>query len=143
MPEDASHPWSGYRLYKVFHKDQKRWYAQLVSPSHRTTVAWARYVMAVHLKRHLNDDEHVDHIDEDKTNDDISNLQIMSNAENSAKHREHHDIRREMVTLTCPTCGNEFTRQRHRTHLSKGGKPSNCSRRCGGIASHRNKSVGQ
>lgn len=50
-----------------------------------TTVSYARYLMAVKLGRFLTVDEFVDHKDEDKTNDTLRNLQILTRAENIAK----------------------------------------------------------
>lgn len=45
-----------------------------------------RLVMEQYLGRYLTDAEIVHHIDEDKTNNDISNLQVMTRKE----HMEHH-----------------------------------------------------
>jgi len=49
------------------------------------TVLWARYKLEKKLGRPLRADETVDHKDEDKTNDRISNLQVLTLAENSTK----------------------------------------------------------
>lgn len=49
------------------------------------TVLYARYLLEKHLGRKLTKYETVDHIDEDPTNDRLSNLQILSKAENSRK----------------------------------------------------------
>ena len=51
----------------------------------RHTVSYARYLMSTHLGRFLDKDEHVDHIDNDKSNDVITNLQILSQLENNRK----------------------------------------------------------
>ena len=48
----------------------------------KSSVSYARYLMAVKLNRYLTSDEEVDHIDEDKTNDSVNNLQILSRKEN-------------------------------------------------------------
>jgi hypothetical protein len=42
--------------------------------------------MSISLKRYLSDDETVDHINEDKTDDRIENLQILSSIDNIKKH---------------------------------------------------------
>ena len=44
-----------------------------------------RYLLAVKLGRYLTDEEQVDHIDDDKTNDNIDNLQILTVKENAVK----------------------------------------------------------
>lgn len=56
-----------------------------------TSTAYARYLMSVKLKRYLHDDdEEVDHIDNDFTNDSIDNLQILSGSENTKKYLNFH-----------------------------------------------------
>ena len=51
--------------------------------------SYARYLMAVSLKRYLLDTETVDHINEDKTDDRLENLQILSRVENIKKNKKH------------------------------------------------------
>lgn len=51
----------------------------------RRTVSYPRHLMMVHLDRELEYWETVDHIDEDFTNDDMDNLQILTRAENIQK----------------------------------------------------------
>lgn len=55
------------------------------SKKERTTISYARYLMSVKLNRFLDRNEEVDHIDNDKTNDSIENLQILSSKENKEK----------------------------------------------------------
>lgn len=57
-----------------------------------------RWVMAGYLGRDLESDEHVHHIDGDKTNNDISNLRLMDAADH---HREHmsSDVAKAMSAL--------------------------------------------
>ena len=73
----------------------------------RSSTQYARYLMAVKLGRFLTDDETVDHIDGDKTNDSIDNLQLLSRAENIRKACKKPD-----VILKCPICGKIFKRTR-------------------------------
>lgn len=40
----------------------------------KTSISYAKYLMEVHLGRYLKSDETVDHIDNDYTNNHISNL---------------------------------------------------------------------
>lgn len=83
------YPYHEYKLYRIFHKKEGRWYAQLVKPgttgskTERTTMSYARYEMSVKLKRKLLKHEHVDHKDENKVNDHPDNLQILSSLENT------------------------------------------------------------
>lgn len=50
-----------------------------------TTKQKAKLVLESKLERRLTENETVDHIDNDKTNDDVSNLQILSREENARK----------------------------------------------------------
>jgi hypothetical protein len=52
------------------------------------SVQWARYKMAVKLGRYLKPEEEVDHIDNDHSNNDISNLQLITPKNNKKKQRE-------------------------------------------------------
>lgn len=100
----------------------------------RSSTQYARYLMAVHLNRYLTAEEHVDHIDNDKTNDNLDNLQILSLKENNQKTFKQPD-----VNLVCPACKKPFTRTltqlRGKKHLIESNSIC-CSRSCGGKFSH-------
>lgn len=80
-----------------------------------SSTSYSRYLMAVHLKRFLTEDEQVDHIDNDKSNDIIENLQILSMKENLSKSKRP----RAMTTLICDGCGITFTKPSNQVHNSK------------------------
>lgn len=129
----AQYPYNEYYLYIVFHKKEGRRYANLVpidksSGLKRKTISYARYLMSVHEKRILNPEEHVDHKDNDKSNDDIANLQLLSLKENNAKEGKRRG--KKMVTLQCPNCNKVFEREKRQTHLQKGGHYTGCCRKC-------------
>jgi phage antirepressor YoqD-like protein len=92
-------------------------------------VLYHRIVMENHLNRLLTDNEVIHHIDNNKKNNDISNLQLMNNKEHN---RLHSTKGRTMITLICPNCKKEFIKEKRQTHLIKGGNPSCCSRHCRG-----------
>lgn len=50
-----------------------------------TSMSNARWVMTQYLRRRLDSTEHVDHIDENALNDEISNLQLLTLAANNMK----------------------------------------------------------
>ncbi len=96
----------------------------------RSSTSYARYLMSVHLKRYLEDDEHVDHIDDDKTNDILENLQIISRKENNIKHCRIKG--RLLVEYKCPICEIRFTRRRQNSNRveSKKNLIITCSNKC-------------
>jgi hypothetical protein len=98
----------------------------------RTSTSYARYMMAVNLKRFLTSDEHVDHINEDKADDRIENYQILTPEQNKDKWRRSTNGRK-IVDLRCPVCSSEFTRKDNQVCTKS---TVTCSRSCGGKASH-------
>ncbi len=92
--------------------------------------------MSVALNRILSRDEEVDHIDGDKQNDSMDNLEIVSREENKKRHVRLHP--KKMLRHTCPVCNTVFERDRQRSYQSIAkGKKLTCSRRCGGIKSKK------
>ena len=129
----AEYPYNDYYLYVVFHKNEGRRYANLIpidgsSGLKRKTISYARYLMSVKEGRILNENEHVDHKDNNKIHDDISNLQILSPRENNIKEAKRRGTK--MVVLKCPYCGTIFEKPRRKTFLVIGGHYSACSRKC-------------
>jgi len=107
--EKLEYPWDGCKGYKVYHKKEGRYMLCIIHPDgSRTTTSYARYLMSVYLKRFLLESEHVDHKDEDKTNDSISNLQILSQVENNIKHVVSANKSSKLIELKCPVCGTDF-----------------------------------
>lgn len=127
----AECPYNDYYLYVVFHKNEGRRYANLIpidgsSGLKRKTISYARYLMSVKEGRILNENEHVDHKDNNKIHDDISNLQILSPRENKIKEAKRRGTK--MVVLKCPYCGVIFEKPRGKTFLVKGGRFAACSK---------------
>lgn len=107
MALQAQFPYEKYKLYVVHHKKMNRKMACLVNPSirnDRKTISYARYVMSVFLGRELTKEETVDHIDEDKTNDSLENLRILSRLDNQKSYVENR-----RVIKTCPVCAKKFS----------------------------------
>lgn len=133
--KNAEYPYNEYWLYIVFHKKEKRSYAVLVNKVDqkvRTCISYARYLMSVSEKRVLEDYEQVDHKNEIKQDDRIENLQILSDKENRDKHIKDTLLKYKMVILRCPNpkCNKIFEKMINKTHLSKGGTYTCCSRKC-------------
>jgi hypothetical protein len=128
-------PFTEYKVYgPTYHKRIDRMQINLVSPTHRTSMTYARYLMCIKEGRWLETDEEVDHIDGNRHNDNIDNLQILSRAENRAKYNATRQ--KIIITKTCEWCGIEFSRR-------AGNIKKTCSRSCGGKLSHITKNKGQ
>lgn len=131
--KNAKYPYEEYYLYVVFHKGEGRWYANLVPKDKkngpkRKTISYARYLMATHLGRELTKDEQVDHINDDKTDDRIENLQILTLAENNKKEALRHY--KTAIKIKCPWCGKIFYKKKANFFTSIGGYYTTCSPKC-------------
>lgn len=71
--------------YLVTNPEKRKTIILFNNNKQRSSVSYARYLMACKLKRYLSPEEQVDHIDNDKTNDTLSNLQILTGTENIRK----------------------------------------------------------
>lgn len=110
------YPYDEYVGYLQLRKDG-RTQVNLRNPitGKRSLVLLSRYRMSVHLGRHLNATEQVDHIDEDFTNDSLENLQILSERENREKSlRFRHGMIIAQTEQKCAVCGMGFFSDRLR-----------------------------
>jgi len=104
----------------------------------KQTKSYPRYLLEQHLNRELLPEETVDHIDNDFTNNQIENLQVLSLSENSKK--QHKDFPRKTITFFCPHCNKEVTKWDNEVkgNRKKGKAGPFCSRSCAGKATHKN-----
>ena len=86
----------------------------------------SRYLMETSIGRQLSSSEHVDHINNDRTDDRIENLQVLSASDNVMKSRKL----RKWVTLKCPTCSTIFERPYSNVQCKLPEHVVCCSRRC-------------
>ena len=94
-----------------------------------TSMSYAKYLYTSHYHCDVDKTDNIDHINGNKMDDRIENLQVISGKYNRQKD---HKLK-EMLMLTCPVCGKEFLFEKR--NLSSHPNPC-CSRRCGGIKSH-------
>lgn len=87
-----------------------------------------RIVMENHLGRLLNEDEIVHHRNEDKKDNSVENLELMTLPD----HCRHHSSEPKFVDLICAHCGIAFQRRANQRASVKGYKQSFCSRSCNG-----------
>ncbi len=111
-------------------KADKRLRCMVIFPDKvRKTLSYPKYLVEVFLNKYLLPNETVDHIDKDFTNNDMSNLRVLTKSE----HASQDCIRVKDVTCICKWCGKEFTikgnliRQRNRRTSS-----GYCSKSCTG-----------
>lgn len=83
-------------------------------------VLYHRIIVENHLKRILNANEVVHHLDGNKKHNDIDNLQVMSIKEHTKHHKKEKG--RKYVKLKCPWCEKEFELPKNHTHLQKPSK---------------------
>ncbi|WEU69430.1 hypothetical protein TY_10 [Pseudomonas phage vB_PaeM_Ty] len=107
-------------------KDKRKRVDLFNSNQDRTTVTYAKYLMSVQLGRLVDKNEEVDHIDGDRTNDSIENLQVIPKQEHRKKTAKEREPRKFIIT-TCTYCGVEFKKWANQIN---GKKNLFCSRSC-------------
>lgn len=118
------------KVYGPYKRKDGRQHIVKVVNGVKTTQSYPRYIMEQHLGRELLPEETVDHIDEDFTNDDISNLRLISREENSKRSSWTYDKKDH---AECVYCGTLFILSRNqRTQRSKKIGGPFCSRSCCG-----------
>ncbi|MCA9750206.1 MAG: HNH endonuclease, partial [Romboutsia sp.] len=124
--------------YVNINKEPRRVVLLVNFNNEKTSTSYARYLLSCELGRFLNKDEHVDHINGDKLDDRVENLQILSQKENNLKRIKELNLETKDIELICPVCNKMFTKKRKNviTKLNRGKTPT-CSRQCGGKWSHR------
>ena len=100
----------------------------------KQTKSYPKYLVEQYLGRALLDNETVDHIDNNKTNNDITNLQILTRQANAAKAMALRP--RQVYKFVCPVCGaNAIKFLNHvKNNWRKGRAGPYCSRQCSGKA---------
>lgn len=97
----------------------------------RTTQSYPRYLMENYLGRKLLESEHVDHINNDFTDNRIENLQLLTQTENNKKSAK----KKEMISFICPICKKESIKEkrfvRWNNLVNKKAGPF-CSKSCAG-----------
>ena len=143
MKIDLEYPYSAeYQAGYIYVNNEARRCVTLKDSHGATTgTTYARYLMAVKLGRFLTDQEEVDHIDNNKTNDDPNNLQILTPEQNREKREKHYlNNVQQKFDLECPNCGKSFTLTEREmggriTQIQKNGYTGliYCSRSCSSI----------
>ena len=132
MRIETQSPFDDYSGYLNKHPKMGRMQICLVNKSDkkdRRTILWAKYLLGVSMGRELAAEETVDHIDNDKTNDSIDNLQILSRGDNFAKYAK--ETKQKSVQVCCPNCAEAFAMaEKEVRYRMKVGRTVYCSRVC-------------
>ena len=127
-----------YKLYGPYKaKDGRlRVIHKYTKSGERKSQSYRRYVMEVLLGRELRPEEIVDHIDNDYTNNDPSNFQVITYGENNRKARAYHDTTAKIHEFICPECGVKCEKPLATVNSNRKNKPGlrgpYCSRSCSG-----------
>jgi len=76
----------------------------------------------------INGDNHVHHINGDRSNNRLSDLEQQVPEEHGRSHGYAQG--QKMARMVCPVCESEFIRRRNNTHLVKPNNATYCSRSC-------------
>ena len=104
----------------------------------RKTQSYSRYLMEIALDRKLESWEHVDHINNDPTDDRIENYQILTQKKNNQKSIIFSGRSAKFIDLVCLSCGISFKRElRRETERIKANRAGPfCSKECVGNTYH-------
>lgn len=115
-------------------KDGRKHLCIINADGTKTTKSYSKHILEQKIGRQLTGQETTDHIDNNKSNDDPENLQVLSLKENSIKAAIYYGRKRKIYSFVCPVCQKEaFKPLNYVLHNKKLGKSGPyCSRVCAG-----------
>jgi len=137
---DALMLYENYKIYGPYLRQDGRKHviAYNSTKQERKTISYPKYLLEKKLNRYLEYNETVDHIDGNLTNDNLSNLQILSLADNI---RKSTIIYKDTMKAKCIRCDliiilDRKQQEYSRSNKKRGKKGPFCSKRCSGLYSH-------
>lgn len=101
------------RVYGPYKRKDGRLHVVTISnEGEQRSISYPKFLMERILGRKLDPQETVDHIDGDFTNDDLSNLRVLSRS----VHASNDQTRRAMPLVGCRNCGTQFVAKRTHNH---------------------------
>lgn len=122
--------------YVTTNKEPRRVVSLVFEDGSRKGMSYAKYLYTSYYKCEIARGDEVDHINNDKMDDRIENLQVISGKLNRNKSK----MIKTMIERVCPVCGVTFLFEKR--NLSTHPNPC-CSRRCGGIKAHWTQELNQ
>lgn len=116
-------------VYVNINKEPRRVATLRKNDGTMTSMSYAKYLYTSYHNCFVDNGLQVDHINGNKMDDRIENLQTISREYNLIKDKLHQ----EKIECICPVCGIKFLFPKR--NISSHPNPC-CSRRCGGIKSH-------
>jgi len=124
------------KVYGPYTRKDGRKIANIVNDGVKITISWPKYLYETHYNVKLADNETIDHIDGNFTNDSISNLRILPRAENSRLGV----VPPSKMSFICPECRKMFERLTRKYKYNQTTRKSSgpfCSRVCAGTYNSR------
>lgn len=124
------------RIYGPYlRKDNRKHIVIVHDDGRKQTKSYPKYLLEQKLGRELLPHETCDHEDNDFTNDDINNLQLLTRQENASKEMQRDHRQAPVVNIVCESCSVSFSIVKRivdrNMRESKAGPF--CSKRCAGI----------
>lgn len=133
---NCTYPYDGYYGYIWGNKKTGRKNINLYKyGSPRMIKSYAKYVYETTHKIMVPSNMHVDHIDDDRTNDSPENLRVITEEENKRKYNRNVNTIC-MVVLKCPYCQTIFEKPRNKTNHVINKRANFCSKKCSGKFYH-------
>ena len=132
---ESREPFVGWRVYGPYDNNRIRKLILLIRPDGtRTGMDLGRFKMCLQEGRLLDRLEHVDHVNDDPSDNGMENLQILSPGENIRK--SHPGLTIGFIEVACSWCDAPLLRNPARRSKSRRTDPYYCDQRCGTFAQH-------